>query len=200
MNPQTLAPTAQPPHPLEGLVSYPFYTYAQFWAYLGLGLGLLLALVFFYRRYRQRRALLNPALPGCLNSKPEQLLLQLSQNLAALVPPEPFTSPLVQQDYFFRLNMLLREILETAWGLPATDLTLAELEKPLAEHQALTHTEKEGLEAFLKRSELIKFAAAETTLSEAQESHRQARLWCAAWLEQQRLGESSTVVEGKPHA
>ncbi len=173
----------QLPHGLRGLLSYPFsWEDAWPWLLALLVLLLVLGLLFYLWKKNQKSR------PAKVEA-PEDPFRVLERQLQNLQPPDPFLGKQGVQ-FFFELNMLLRQFLELCSGLAATDLTLQELKEPLRTKSPLSRETTEDLIRFLERSESIKFANVPTDLAEARQSYTQVQEW-VSYMRPKRLESES---------
>lgn len=156
------------PHELKGLVAYgwglPSETILALLALAVAAVGLGLAFWWWYKRRKQRVKL------------GEHPILGMAREIATLMPPEPFVRA-AQADYFFKLSMLLRQVIEVSCGFPATDLTLKELRLPLRSFLPFPVATVDEILKFCERAELIKFASADSERGEALAWQRQVNSW-----------------------
>ena len=182
--PASLSPPALPakgqegplPHDIRGLLDYPFTLGNLRWLLLAVAVLALLGLAYWFWK-RRKRVLPQPP--------PEDPFTVLERQLRALLPPQPFEGK-PRTQYFFDLNMILRQGLELSSPIRATDLTLQELKEPLRQKSQLSRDTVEDVLRFLERSEAIKFADAQTEIAEAERSHQQVLQW-VAFLRPKRL-------------
>ena len=162
-------PPAEPdhlPHGIRGLVTYE-RTIDLSWLVILL-VVLLAALIgwLIYRQYKKRK-------------KPKITVHPLSalyQEIKKYEPDEPLRGA-ASVEYFFRLNLYLRQFLEMRLKFPATDLTYKELKAPLKKHLPFDEGGQLAVLKFLERSDTIKFAHQEASFSEAQDAHQDVLKW-----------------------
>jgi hypothetical protein len=156
------------PHDIEGLAQYPFKL--SFYSLILIGSLVLLAIIWYvYAKFFSKRKSKKIV-------QPEHSLLVLEKQLIAL-EPQKFTNDQEKIDYFYKLGLIFRNILEQAYDFPATDLTLKELYSPLKNKVTLEQDEIEKLISFFERCELIKFAQSHTDSIEAQKYYQQSVDW-----------------------
>ena len=158
------------PHDIRGLLPYswPWWEYALW----GLLVAAVLALVgfggwYFYRKWRARRDL------AITNEDPWEIF---GRRLTALRPPMPFSGS-EQEEFFFQLSLLVREVIELRTKVPATDRTYQELREPLRRKLPLSTEEVEAVLAFLERADLVKFAGAPSSVAEAEAALSRVGRW-----------------------
>ncbi len=171
------APTSVPaepdhlPHDIRELIPY-VWSWGDWrtWALLAAAILLLAALL--YWLWKRRKAAPPPA--------PEDPLLVANRYLQGLTPPHPFVGK-AKSEYFYQLSFGLRRYLELTCGFSATEMTLRELRAQLQALPQFSTERKQDMSRFFERSDLIKFAKAETSLQEATESHEKILLWIKWW-------------------
>lgn len=170
---QALAPEGlQLPHDIEGLASYSFFAIYKNELLIALFtfvIGGILA-VAFYRWYQKRRGL------GLTKEEKIDPLVGMELQLSELSVPASFEGK-VAQEFYFQLNMLLRQFIEYFCKFPATDLTYNELKIPMRTEVPLEDIELKKIMEFCYRSDLIKFAEAPTNSREAEEALGEVRRW-----------------------
>lgn len=172
-----VAPTAVPPEPdhlphdIREIIPYVWnWGDWRMWALLGAALVLLGFLAYWLWKRKKSRPL----------PPPEDPLLVAGRFLQQLLPPEPFVGK-VQAEYFYQLNLGLRRYLELSCGFSATEMTLRELRFRVQHLPHFSVERKQELMQFFERSDIIKFAKAETSLPEAQACHGQILGWLKWW-------------------
>ena len=159
------------PHDIQEIIPYVWsWGDWRFWAMITAGVLLLAALMYWLWR-RKKRA---PPPP------PEDPRLAASRYLLQLVPSQPFVGK-AQAEYFYQLNLGLRHYIELTCGFPATEMTLRELREQLFMLTQFSIERKQDMSRFFERSDLIKFAKAETSLQEALQSHEEVLGWIKWW-------------------
>lgn len=177
------------PHGLIGLVRYPAL---NLWLILVVALFLLLLGVLVYWLYHR-----NKAKPSHVPEPVVDPYDELNKTILALEPSEPFTGKAVE-DYYFELGLLFRRFIELKTKVPATDLTYKELLSPLRAKLPLSPTELDGVFAFFKQADFIKFAKAKSDIESARESHKQVCRWVSLMMPKQDdvLSESKKGRKG----
>ncbi|MEZ4741852.1 MAG: hypothetical protein R3B45_05305 [Bdellovibrionota bacterium] len=174
------------PHPIRPIVHYES-SLAIYWPYALAALLILLfvALIFFWWRKKRRSLVIPPK---------EALIDRLNRELNELSPTIPFEGKACE-DYFYRLSLLFRQIIEEVSEISATDLTLKELKVALVSPSFTERSKAHEMMSFFERADMIKFAKVETSLEEAKLSTKNVRYWTRCLLANQlasaQIGESS---------
>jgi hypothetical protein len=176
--PPTPAPAALPapepdhlPHDIREIIPYVWsWEDWRTWGMILTAVLLLTALI--YWLWKRRKAAPLPP--------PEDPILVANRFLQQLVPPQPFVGK-AQAEYFYQLNLGLRHYVELTCGFSATEMTLRELREKLQTLSQFSTERKQDLNRFFERTDLIKFAKAETSLQEALESHEKILGWLKWW-------------------
>lgn len=168
------------PHDIRGLVDYP--DNLQQILLITIIVLVLIAAAYMARHWQRRWQ------GGSLPVKIPEYQKVLNR-LDKLNPQEPFNEA-DREKFFYELSGLLRLGIEVQSTIPATDLTLRELERPLRASAILPEEDLENLFAFLKRCELIKFAKFPSNLAEAHHGKTLVQEWILEiHREQQRVAE-----------
>ncbi|MCS7336700.1 MAG: hypothetical protein NZ739_00460 [Verrucomicrobiae bacterium] len=118
---------------------------------------------------------------------------RLMEALELIGQPEPFV---------VAVSGAVRSYLEERFGLRAPERTTEEFLRELSESPVLTSEQKETLEEFLKRSDLVKFARYEPPESELRELHTAALRLVdeTAPVQEQRMDGAHAPVRGSQPA
>ncbi len=157
----------QLPHDVRGLM--PFHTPWWEYALWALGAIAVAAALLLLARYLMNRK-------GAGLAKGVDPWVNLTQRLRQLKIEGPFGAE-AQEEFFYRLSLLVREGIELRTEIPATDRTFKELREPLRKRLPLATKDVEAVLAFLERADMIKFAGAPSGVEEAQASLDQAGAW-----------------------
>ena len=146
-----------PPHGIRDLIPYDNAIW-QGWSVLAAVVAILLCgTAFFIFRSRRRRAKSAEILD------PFAIVLT---RLTSLRPCEPFSQP-AREDFFYHLSFLLREAIELVATVPATDLTVGEMDRLGRDKIPLPTEEIDRVFRFFNRADMIKFAASPADVDEA---------------------------------
>lgn len=153
------AAALQPPHDILGLTEPAFPWLMVGLAAIGLVLLGLVALWLWRRRPAPKPVVSAPA-PRV------DPLLEAGRLLDQVEPPRPFDRQ-GQEQFFFELSLGFRRVVEARTGIAATDMTTRELEQPLRRKAPFNEGELDGVLAFLRQADMIKFASQPVSLEDA---------------------------------
>lgn len=88
-----------------------------------------------------------------------------------------FRNPKEGRELFYGLSLVLRSGIELALAIPATDLTLREIKSRFRSSYQLDTVTAKAIVDFLDRADMIKFADATTSQTEARECAKLVRKW-----------------------
>jgi hypothetical protein len=118
------------------------------WATVGLGAALLLIAGWRYHRWRKKKAMRSPPPPA------HEVAYAALDALRAT----DFDSPEAVHRYYFAISGIVRQYLESRFGLNATDLTTREILARGRDVDSLTAEHHKLLATFLQGTDLVKFA------------------------------------------
>jgi hypothetical protein len=148
------------PNDIKGLVDYPP---SMLWLWCLLGVVVIILCVWLIRWVRTKRKKQEP-----LKLTEKDRLRLLEEAIARLGVPNPFTQQSAK-DFFFHLDMSLREFIEARLGVFVTNMTLQETIAALSASEAVSQSTCQEIKTFLQRCEQIKFADAMTNEEEARD-------------------------------
>lgn len=140
------------------------------WMPIGIGVGLLLAVgaIVAAVRWRGRRG--PDALPAEPPRTPEERALDALDALRVEGPLDPAAAA----SFYFRLSEILRAYLEATTGLPALEMTSAELLAAIGRRE-VPGLDADRLAGWLERGDLHRFARAAAEPERAEADRREAR-------------------------
>ena len=176
------------PHDIYELAAYKWAFLYEWWFWLLVAL-LAAAVIGLLAWWMRRRRQPGPAVPEV------DPVTALMRSLDTFEPESPFDGP----HYFYELGLLFRRIMELTTKVRATDCTVKELREPVQKLLPVSRADRSEMIRFFERADLIKFADAPTSQSEAVEWYEQVRHWSRKLITEHRLRES-TPTESTPAA
>lgn len=139
-----------------------------------LGVALILFLIFFIRKWKQR---IPSAEPAKVMKKTVDPKVELANRLHRLEAKTPFLLQ-EREEFFYQLSMILRGFIELKTGLRATDMTSQEISEQLEQQRSpLSDQEVSAVLSFLHRADQIKFAGEDIGVVEAERNKADVEQW-----------------------
>lgn len=154
------------PHEVRGLVEF-FYIDWRFWAMVVPAVLAIVAFSMWWIYFKKKRMVKQIPVGFSVNVKQRSL-----QDLKNKRPKGDFSEPEVAKAFYFEFSGLLRLFFELCFKVPATDLTVKELETRLKLKLPITSARYQELMEFFKTADLVKFADRPTSLEEAEAFHQ----------------------------
>ena len=156
------------PHKLQGLLEYP-QTMLENLVIICIILALLALLCFIIFKVWKRG-----------NKKTEQVkhpIFDIIESIEGLDIKKPFTNRVYQVEFYFSLSMMLRQAIESASDIAATDMTTGELSSRLKNKVLPLRGHYREIVDFVQKADYVKFAKISSTEDEACEYKKLVLRW-----------------------
>lgn len=157
-----------PPHGIRGSAAHETNYEAIGLIALSILFATILAYFIFVKYKRKPKALTSPA--------PVDPLVAIIDEVKQSFPQEVF-GPKEQEDYFYRLSVCLRQLIEKVTQIPASEATIRELRPMLSEKLPIESNERQALIQFLDRADQIKYAGIRSDRGEAEAARESVLQW-----------------------